>query len=70
MGERLGGRATSLSQAGYALQNGVYMLPSVNVVKRFGQDDLTRQYWLRVFEPCLSMWEKGFTPNPDIWCNK
>ncbi|KAI0726679.1 tRNA-specific 2-thiouridylase [Fomitopsis betulina] len=32
--------------------------------------DLSRQYWLRVFEPCLSMWEQGYTPNPDVWCNK
>ncbi|KAH9917443.1 tRNA-specific 2-thiouridylase [Fomitopsis serialis] len=32
--------------------------------------DLSRQYWTRVFEPCLDMWRKGYTPNPDIWCNK
>ncbi|EPS94772.1 tRNA-methyltransferase [Fomitopsis schrenkii] len=32
--------------------------------------DLSRQYWLRVFEPSLSMWERGYTPNPDVWCNK
>lgn len=37
---------------------------------RFDQVDLSREYWLRVFEPCLSMWEEGYTPNPDIWCNK
>ncbi|PCH37936.1 5-methylaminomethyl-2-thiouridylate-methyltransferase [Wolfiporia cocos MD-104 SS10] len=32
--------------------------------------DLSRQYWTRVFEPALQMWEDGYTPNPDVWCNK
>ncbi|TFY59952.1 hypothetical protein EVG20_g7600 [Dentipellis fragilis] len=32
--------------------------------------DLSREYWLRVFEPSLKSWEAGDTPNPDIWCNK
>ncbi|EMD38131.1 hypothetical protein CERSUDRAFT_134714 [Gelatoporia subvermispora B] len=32
--------------------------------------DLSREYWTRVFEPCLRLWEKGETPNPDIWCNR
>ncbi|KZT70089.1 5-methylaminomethyl-2-thiouridylate-methyltransferase [Daedalea quercina L-15889] len=32
--------------------------------------DLSRQYWNRVFAPCLQMWEQGQTPNPDVWCNK
>ncbi|KAI0311801.1 tRNA-specific 2-thiouridylase [Amylostereum chailletii] len=32
--------------------------------------DLSREYWLRVFEPSLKSWEMGDTPNPDIWCNK
>lgn len=32
--------------------------------------DLSREYWTRVFEPSLRMWEAGATPNPDIWCNK
>ncbi|KAI0034052.1 tRNA methyltransferase [Vararia minispora EC-137] len=32
--------------------------------------DLSREYWLRVFEPSLRAWEAGDTPNPDIWCNK
>ncbi|EJD53228.1 5-methylaminomethyl-2-thiouridylate-methyltransferase [Auricularia subglabra TFB-10046 SS5] len=32
--------------------------------------DLSRQYWLRVFEPALRMWERGMTPNPDVDCNR
>ncbi|EIW60203.1 tRNA 5-methylaminomethyl-2-thiouridylate-methyltransferase [Trametes versicolor FP-101664 SS1] len=32
--------------------------------------DLSREYWTRVFEPALAMWESGNTPNPDIWCNR
>ncbi|KAI0062349.1 tRNA methyltransferase [Artomyces pyxidatus] len=32
--------------------------------------DLSREYWLRVFEPSLKAWERGDTPNPDIWCNR
>jgi len=24
---------------------------------------------LRVFEPAIRTWEKGNTPNPDVWCN-
>ncbi|CDO73666.1 hypothetical protein BN946_scf185014.g136 [Trametes cinnabarina] len=32
--------------------------------------DLSREYWNRVFEPALRMWESGSTPNPDIWCNR
>ncbi|TFK36419.1 tRNA-specific 2-thiouridylase [Crucibulum laeve] len=32
--------------------------------------DLSREYWNRVFEPCLRQWEMGFSPNPDVWCNK
>ncbi|KAI0780510.1 tRNA 5-methylaminomethyl-2-thiouridylate-methyltransferase [Trametes elegans] len=32
--------------------------------------DLSREYWTRVFEPALEMWEAGDTPNPDIWCNR
>ncbi|KAI0362566.1 5-methylaminomethyl-2-thiouridylate-methyltransferase [Trametes cingulata] len=32
--------------------------------------DLSREYWTRVFEPALEMWEMGDTPNPDIWCNR
>lgn len=34
------------------------------------QVDLSREYWTRVFEPALELWEAGHTPNPDIWCNK
>ncbi|KAI9065450.1 tRNA 5-methylaminomethyl-2-thiouridylate-methyltransferase [Trametes sanguinea] len=32
--------------------------------------DLSREYWNRVFEPAIQMWESGNTPNPDIWCNR
>ncbi|KAL0946412.1 hypothetical protein HGRIS_012637 [Hohenbuehelia grisea] len=32
--------------------------------------DLSREYWLRVFEPSLRLWESGVTPNPDVWCNR
>ncbi|KIY70418.1 hypothetical protein CYLTODRAFT_419774 [Cylindrobasidium torrendii FP15055 ss-10] len=32
--------------------------------------DLTKQYWNRVFEPALRVWESGQTPNPDVWCNR
>ncbi|KAI0256595.1 tRNA methyltransferase [Lactifluus subvellereus] len=31
--------------------------------------DLSREYWLRVFEPAIKIWESGNTPNPDVWCN-
>ena len=34
------------------------------------QVDLSREYWTRVFEPALELWESGHTPNPDVWCNK
>ncbi|KAI0807834.1 5-methylaminomethyl-2-thiouridylate-methyltransferase [Fomes fomentarius] len=32
--------------------------------------DLSREYWTRVFEPALELWESGATPNPDVWCNR
>ncbi|KAF8844544.1 5-methylaminomethyl-2-thiouridylate-methyltransferase [Paxillus ammoniavirescens] len=32
--------------------------------------DLSREYWSRVFEPSLRIWQLGHTPNPDVWCNK
>ncbi|KAF8121668.1 tRNA methyl transferase-domain-containing protein [Boletus edulis] len=32
--------------------------------------DLSREYWLRVFEPSLRDWASGLSPNPDVWCNK
>ncbi|KAI0288208.1 tRNA methyltransferase [Russula brevipes] len=31
--------------------------------------DLSKEYWLRVFEPAIRTWENGNTPNPDVWCN-
>ncbi|KAJ7707512.1 5-methylaminomethyl-2-thiouridylate-methyltransferase [Mycena rosella] len=32
--------------------------------------DLSKEYWNRVFEPALRQWERGITPNPDVWCNR
>ncbi|KAF9268342.1 5-methylaminomethyl-2-thiouridylate-methyltransferase [Marasmius fiardii PR-910] len=32
--------------------------------------DLSKEYWLRIFEPSLQLWESGQTPNPDVWCNR
>ncbi|KAF7327940.1 tRNA-specific 2-thiouridylase MnmA [Mycena kentingensis (nom. inval.)] len=32
--------------------------------------DLSKEYWMRVFEPALRDWEYGVTPNPDVWCNR
>ncbi|AET39024.1 tRNA-5-taurinomethyluridine 2-sulfurtransferase Ecym_3551 [Eremothecium cymbalariae DBVPG len=29
-----------------------------------------KDYWLDVFEPMLQEYERGYTPNPDIGCNK
>jgi hypothetical protein len=32
--------------------------------------DLSSEYWGRVFEPSLRVWEEGGTPNPDVGCNR
>ncbi|KAJ3989811.1 tRNA-specific 2-thiouridylase [Lentinula detonsa] len=32
--------------------------------------DLSREYWNRIFQPALDVWESGSTPNPDVWCNR
>ncbi|KAH8925763.1 5-methylaminomethyl-2-thiouridylate-methyltransferase [Atractiella rhizophila] len=32
--------------------------------------DLSKEYWFRVFQPSIAMWEKGWTPNPDVSCNR
>lgn len=32
--------------------------------------DLSKEYWTRVFEPALNVWENGGTPNPDVACNR
>nr|UOP57035.1 tRNA methyltransferase-like protein [Thecaphora frezii] len=32
--------------------------------------DLSREYWVHVFEPALGDWESGTTPNPDVNCNR
>lgn len=32
--------------------------------------DLSKDYWLQVFEPSLDSWAQGTTPNPDVLCNK
>lgn len=32
--------------------------------------DFTKEYWSRVFEPAVGIWEGGGTPNPDVDCNR
>ncbi|CED84668.1 related to trna methyltransferase [Phaffia rhodozyma] len=32
--------------------------------------DLSKEYWTQVFEPAISEWAGGLTPNPDISCNR
>ncbi|WFD34350.1 tRNA-5-taurinomethyluridine 2-sulfurtransferase [Malassezia cuniculi] len=32
--------------------------------------NLSREYWIDVFEPALSLWADGVTPNPDVACNR
>jgi tRNA U34 2-thiouridine synthase MnmA/TrmU len=32
--------------------------------------DFTKDYWSRVFEPAVGVWQNGGTPNPDISCNR
>ncbi|WVF67811.1 tRNA (5-methylaminomethyl-2-thiouridylate)-methyltransferase [Kwoniella sp. CBS 6097] len=32
--------------------------------------DLSKEYWSRVFEPSINVWERGGTPNPDVDCNR
>lgn len=32
--------------------------------------DFTKEYWTRVFEPAVGVWEGGGTPNPDVDCNR
>lgn len=32
--------------------------------------DLSRDYWIHVFEPALEQWTDGSTPNPDVACNR
>ena len=34
------------------------------------QIDLSQEYWLDVFEPSITAWETGQTPNPDVACNR
>lgn len=29
-----------------------------------------RDYWLEVFEPMIEMYKNGYTPNPDVGCNR
>lgn len=32
--------------------------------------DFTKEYWCKVWEPCLKQYERGKTPNPDTLCNR
>lgn len=32
--------------------------------------NLSREYWVDVFEPALGQWADGVTPNPDVECNR
>ncbi len=32
--------------------------------------DFEKEYWQSVFQPMLEEYEKGYTPNPDVQCNK
>jgi tRNA-specific 2-thiouridylase len=32
--------------------------------------DYSKEYWSKVFEPSVAVWEAGGTPNPDVMCNK
>ena len=32
--------------------------------------DLSREYWVDVFEPAIGQWSDGTTPNPDVTCNR
>jgi tRNA-specific 2-thiouridylase len=34
------------------------------------QVDFSREYWNKVFEPALEVWQEGRTPNPDVSCNR
>jgi tRNA-5-taurinomethyluridine 2-sulfurtransferase len=46
-----------------------YWAPSMQILSGH-QIDLSKEYWIRVFQPALDLWETGQTPNPDIWCNR
>lgn len=37
---------------------------------KVGLVDFTKEYWSKVFEPAIGVWEGGGTPNPDIDCNR
>lgn len=32
--------------------------------------DFTKEYWTKVFEPAIGVWQGGATPNPDVDCNR
>ncbi|RHZ19987.1 hypothetical protein DYB37_006414 [Aphanomyces astaci] len=32
--------------------------------------DFVQEYWNNVFAPCLDEYAQGFTPNPDVLCNR
>ena len=42
----------------------------VCVCARAGQVDLVKEYWNEVFVHLVADYERGVTPNPDLWCNR
>jgi hypothetical protein len=32
--------------------------------------DYSKEYWSKVFEPSVEVWQAGGTPNPDVMCNR
>ena len=50
------------------LDDANYVCEKLNI--RLHIVDFIREYWMNVFEPFLSDYQDGLTPNPDILCNK
>jgi tRNA-specific 2-thiouridylase len=42
----------------------------VCVFPLFSKVNFEKEYWNEVFEPTLNEYERGYTPNPDILCNR
>ena len=70
MGKGLGGCPVGLSSIGHPSAYGELGNILAKLLTEMYQIDLSQQYWNRVFEPALKVWEAGQTPNPDVWCNK